>query len=186
MVEFKQLKVTRDGKQLIADVAVKAGQWYDNVYVGGIMIDTMDNYLSAGPSSHSFNFELDTDEKRHRFVLDPSELGISNFDELYFVYAYTKGTPAPDIPCGKDVNMVLTPVYNPYPFYQNLMDYIKQLGASCCVPKGFIDALLKLKGLETACITGNYTDAILYFKKFFSKIKRYAGIRKGGCSCGKL
>lgn len=50
MVEFKELRVTSDGKRLIIDAAVKDLQYYSNVFIDSIIVDTQDTFVPNGPS----------------------------------------------------------------------------------------------------------------------------------------
>ena len=51
MLEFRELNITPDGKHLIIDVAVKEHDYYNNVIIDSIIIDTQDTYVQNGPSS---------------------------------------------------------------------------------------------------------------------------------------
>ena len=112
-----------------------------------------------------------------RDELDANDI---NSMDMLFVYVRTKGTPAPDTPCGLDKETTLGTVVNMLPFYQQGMQYIRELGNTCNTPKGYTDFILKLKALEMSVKTGNYTKAIEYFNSFSSK----AVPQSGGCGCG--
>lgn len=191
MIHFNELKITPDGAHLIIDVSVKNEDYYKNVYLDSIVIDNQDTYVGTGPSSNPvYQYSVPdvmsklTQEyissKHVRLDLTPTDLPL---DGLLFVYVRTKGTPAPDTPCGFDNMTTLGTVTNMYPFYQQAMNYIGELASNCSIPQNFTDYILKLKGLELAVRTGNYPDAIKYFNKFF-KNKSDVVIRKGGCGCG--
>lgn len=186
MVEFRELKITKDSKHLYIDFAVKDGSWYDNVFIGGVMIDKAEYYTTGSPSSHAINIQLDenTNTKRHIFDLSPQDIGETSFNDLYVVYAYTKGLPSLDVPCGKDINMISAAVYNTYPMYQMLMTDVKQMSGNCCIPKQFIDSYLRLRAMETAIETGHYREALWYYNKFTFKGRNKVP-KKGGCGCGK-
>lgn len=187
MLEFRELKITKDSKHLYVDFAVKNGTWYNNVYVGGIMIDKAENFVNGGPSSHAIDISLNSNinEKRHFFDVSPQDIGETSFDGMYFVYAYSKGTPSMDVPCGRDNNIIMLAVYNTYPMYQMLMTEIRDISGTCCIPKDFIDSYLRLRAMETALETGHYRDALWYFNKFAYKGTNNKLLKKGGCGCGK-
>ena len=191
MIHFNELKITPDGAHLIIDISVKNEAYYKNVYLDSIVIDNQDTYVGTGPSSNPVYQYTIPDvvsgltarrsfRKHSRLDLTSIDLPL---DGLLFVYVRTKGTPAPDTPCGEDNVTTLGTVVNVYPFYQQAMNYIGELASNCSVPQNFTDYILKLKGLELAVRTGNYPDAIKYFNKFF-KNKSDVVIRKGGCGCG--
>lgn len=191
MVHFNELRITSDGQHLIIDVSVLSEDYYKNVYIDSIVIDNQDTYVGSGPSSNPvYQYSVPdvmskltkkyVSSKHVRLDLTPTDLPLNG---LLFVYVRTKGTPAADTPCGLDNMTTLGTVTNMYPFYQQAMNYIGELANNCSVPQNFTDYILKMKGLELAMRTGNYTDAIKFYNKFFNG-KENTVVRKGGCSCG--
>ena len=47
---------------------------------------------------------------------------------------------------------------------QKGLEYLKELGNSCTIPKGFIDFILRVKALDMAIETCNYMEAIKYWE----------------------
>lgn len=191
MVHFNELRITSDGQHLIIDVSVLSESYYKNVYIDSIVIDNQDTYVGSGPSSNPvYSYYVPNgvsqltkktySQKHVRLVLTPNDLPLNG---LLFVYVRAKGTPAADTPCGLDNITTLGTVTNMYPFYQQAMNYIGELANNCSVSQNFTDYILKMKGLELAVRTGNYTDAIKFYNKFFNG-KENTVVRKGGCSCG--
>ena len=175
MVHFNELAITPDGKYLIIDVSVLSETYYKDIYIDSVVIDNQNTYLSSGPSSEPVY------SKHLRLVLDRFDL--QDLNNMFFVYVRTKGTPAPETPCGLDNMTTMGTVVNMYPFYQQAMNYIGELADKCGVSPNFTDFILKQKGLEVAIKTGNYPDAIKYYNKFFLG-KGNQIVVKGGCSCG--
>lgn len=191
MVQFNELRITSDGQHLIIDVSVLKDSYYENVYIDSIIIDNQDTYVGSGPSSNPvYQYSVPdvmskltkeyVSSKYVRLDLTPTDLPLNG---LLFIYVRTKGTPAADTPCGLDNMTTLGTVTNMYPFYQQAINYIGELANNCSMPQNFADYILKMKGLELAMRTGNYTDAIKFYNKFFNG-KDNTVIRKGGCSCG--
>lgn len=59
MIEFLELRVTPDGKKLIIDASVKDLQYYNDVYIDAVIIDTQDTYIANGPSTNPvFSYEV--------------------------------------------------------------------------------------------------------------------------------
>ena len=59
MVNFNELRVSPDRKNLIIDVSIKDLSYYENVYIDSIIIDTQDTYIPSGPSnSPIFTYEV--------------------------------------------------------------------------------------------------------------------------------
>lgn len=128
----------------------------------------------------SYCFTYGYEEGRHvRIMLSTKDIPLNN---MLFVYATAKGTPAPDTPCGFDNTIIMQTVVDLYPFYQNTLCFLKELNNSCEVPKGFTDMILRLKALELCIRTGNYPQAIKYWKKFFSNNNRVV-ITTSNCKC---
>lgn len=186
MIHFNQLAIYNN--QLIIDVSVLEDTYYDNVYLDSIIIDNQDSYVSNGPSSNPvYEFTIPDAEskltkttysqKHYRLVLDSSDVNLS---DMLFVYVRTKGTPAADTPCGLDKSSTLGVVADMLPFYQQGMQYTKELGSTCNIPTGFTDYILRLDALKLSVKTGNYTRAIEYFNSFSSNTVP----QNGGCGCG--
>nr|DAI45531.1 MAG TPA: hypothetical protein [Bacteriophage sp.] len=66
---------------------------------------------------------------------------------------------------------------------QKGLGYLKELGNSCVIPKGFIDFILRLKALDMAIETCNYTEAIKYWKMLNRTQIR---ITSNNCGCRGL
>lgn len=86
---------------------------------------------------------------------------------LFFVYVNVRGVPSPDTPCGLDNESTVGVVFNKVDLYRICMEYFRELESTCNIPKGFIDFILRMKGLELSIKTGNYIQAIKYWNKFF-------------------
>ena len=173
MVHFNELTITPDGKYLIIDVSVLSETYYKDVYIDSVVI--------AVPEEISVLTNEPINLKHLHLVLD--KIDLKDLSNMFFVYVRTKGTPAPETPCGLDHITTMGTVVNMYPFYQQAMNYIGEIAQRCSIPANFIDFILKQKGLEVAVKTGNYPDAIKYYNKFFLG-KTGQIVVKGGCSCG--
>lgn len=189
-IHFNELRVTEDGKNLIIDTVIKSEAYYKNIYLDSIAIDDESTYSGnsvLGSTNSIYNQTLEGNKKRYRWVLTPKDLGLKDFNHLMFVYISIKGSLDTSsmelIPCGADEEVTMASVTNLYPFYQQAMQYIKTLGATCEYPKDFVDWLLKLKGLELAIKTGNYQVAIDLFNTGF-KGQHFSSLNRGGCNCG--
>lgn len=194
MIRFNELKISPDSRYLLIDISVLEETYYKGVFIDSIVIDNQDTYVNNGPSSnpvYSYTVIDDTTAlsdkpvgpKYLRLVLDARDLG-GSLDNMFFIYVRAKGTPAADTPCGMDNITTMGTVVNIYPFYQQAMNYIGELADTCLVPQNFIDYILKLKALELAVKTGNYTEAINYYNRFFNNNKENFTM-KGGCGCGR-
>ena len=176
MLQFNELRITADGKHLIIDAQVQDAEYYDDVYLYAIIVDTQKTYSDAGPSSKPlFTFSYE-DRKHVREVIDIDT--ISN--NLFFVYLIASGEPAENTPCGMKNAMVLGVVYDKQPFYKMSMSFLNSL-EGCNPPSELINFILRLKAIELALKTGNYTKAIELWTKFFSKRKQVYMNHSCGC-----
>ena len=191
MIQFNELRITPDEKRLIIDISVPDESYYENVYIEDIIIDNQDTYVENGPSSkpvyqYSVHGRLSVftneqfDSKHARLELTSADLPLNG---LLFVYARAGGVPAPDTPCGMDNLVTMRTVTDLYPLYQQAMSYINELSDTCNIPKELTNYILKLKGLDLAVKTGNYTEAVNYYNKFFNG-KTAIPSKRGGCGCG--
>ena len=201
MVDFNELRVSPDRKNLIIDVSIKDLSYYENVYIDSIIIDTQDTYIPSGPSnSPIFTYEVvsnvtpvyslpdcgcnqvqdyidkencfetsNNEEKRVRLELDNTALDNHLKGNLFFVYVITKGTPSSDTPCNMDNTINLGVTADTYPIYTNMLNSLKEL-ESCETPKLFTDAFLRFKAFELSIKTGQYSQIINYWNKYFKSL----------------
>lgn len=173
MVQFQELKITVDGQTLIVDVAVKDLDYYADIYLDTISIDTQDTYVGSGPSSNTvYKKTLEGDQKSIRLEIPNNEILASLKDNLLFVWVNTRGITKADTPCGMDNCLAVGVVMYPYTLYCNMLKVLQlESKGYCSVPKNFIDFYLKYKGLQLSLLTGSYTNAINYYKDIFKEVK---------------
>lgn len=183
MIKWNELRVTQDGKKLIIDGSIEDLEYYKDVYIDRVLIDTQDTYVPNGPSSNTiFTYAVESNkEKSIRLELDNKALGSNISNTLFFIYIVVNGTPSIDTPCGMDNQITLGIAADLYPFYRNIINYMKEVGDSCNIPTNFINKILQFKALELSIKTGHYTEAIKYWNKFF-KDPKYVTINTE-CRC---
>lgn len=175
MVQFNELRITPDNRELIIDVSVKDLDIYTNVYLDYIMIDNQDTFIEDGPSDNpiytytiedaAYSTSSNGSIKQCRLTLTNSDVNLSS--DLLFIYVVVKGVPAPSTPCNMDNATTMGVVYNLHNIFQSFMPYIREVEKDCNLPKGFINYILRFKALELAFATGNYTLAVKYWNRFF-------------------
>ena len=170
MIVFDELRVTKDAEYLIIDARVRKEDYYKDVYIDKIVIDTEETYSEGGQSSNPvYSYSPEGDNKSIRLILNINELQhlTSLKNHLLFVYAVAKGTPASNTPCGLDnINTLGVTTYMG-DFYNYFMQNIKEVGQSCSVPQNFINALLRWEALNVSIDSGHYTQGIKYFNDWF-------------------
>lgn len=175
MVQFNELRITPDNKELIIDVSVKDLDIYTNVYLDYIMIDNQDTFIEDGPSDNpiytytiedaAYSTSSNSGIKQCRLTLTNRDVNLSS--DLLFIYVVVKGVPAPSTPCNMDNATTMGVVYNLHNIFQSFMPYIREVENDCNLPKGFVNYILRFKALELAFATGNYTLAVKYWNRFF-------------------
>lgn len=187
MVFFKELRVTPDGRTLIIDAAIDNKTFYKHVFIDSIIIDTQGTYVNSGPSArpiYTYTLPTSMEQKEFRLELDITELGVNVNTTMFFVYVKTRGEVAPDVPCGTVKDLIMGTVVNLRPIYRKALQFMKEVGKNCEIPKGFIDLIIKVKALELSIRTGNYVQAIKYWNKFF--LTSIYNNKELDCSCGYL
>lgn len=88
-------------------------------------------------------------------------------DTMFFIWIKTKGIPTPDCPCGTDEEWTLGVCVSMYTIYRRFMCLMRELLKDCEIPKYFIDLYLRWQAVKMCIENGHYTEAILYWKRFF-------------------
>ena len=153
MVKYNELRI--DGSYLYLDIVIEDKPYFNDVTIEGARIDTPLTYGTKEPYHR-------VDESEQTSLISEIYLPAAK-DDLLFITPILQGDPSPDTPCGQDVNKVGV-VYNRKSLMQKGLGYLKELGNSCVVPKGFIDFILRVKALDMAIETCNYTEAIKYWE----------------------
>lgn len=175
MLQFNSLKITQDKKHLIIDVQVQPLDYYENVVIDSIVIDTQNTFTELGPSSKPLMTINCGGVKRYVDYIDIDTIA----DNLFFVYAITSGEPADNTPCGMTDPYVLGVTYDKQPFYIQGMNLFGELNG-CEPARNFIDYILQQQAFNISLETGNYNTAINYWNSFFDK-KETTITSKCGC-----
>ena len=165
MIQFNELRITPNDEKIIIDVEVEGSDYYDNIIIDSIVIDTQDTYVDNGPSVNAI-FSSGINDRSARVVIDTADYPTLK-GKLLFVYIITSGEFSSDTPTEFKNNKVIGTILNTYPIYKKAMYYTKELANTNIVPKGFIDQILKIKALELSLKTGNHQEAIKYWNKLF-------------------
>lgn len=186
MIVINELRISDDNRNLIVDASVDNLCYYNDVGIASVIIDTQHTYSNSHPSNRAvyhvsvedlpdnpencqgvFVEKKEDKIKRIRLVLDKGDLGTGLSDNLFFVYIVANGIPSPSTPCGYDNTYVMGIVWNKRLLYNIGMSYVREMGDTCTVPRGFIDYILRFNAFQLALETGNYPVAIDYWNKFF-------------------
>ena len=129
MIRFNELKI--EDNYIIIDVQIEEDEYFKDMYIDSIVIDTQDTFIANGPSNKAiytktFNSEEDTsyennpcittkmeenvffsNNNRVRIYISAKDLNVDIHKTMFFVYAIAGGTPAADTPCRWDENKAL-------------------------------------------------------------------------------
>ena len=173
MIKFTDLRVHKGHLIITAEVR-EIKNYYDNVYISKIKIDSQDTFITSGPSS-SLIYESQTFEpgtKKVTLDLIPQNFnGNINMNKtMFFVYAEAGGTPDPQTPCGFDESPSIGVTFALCPIYNETMQYVKSIEGTCDIPTGFIDMILQFKAIQYSINSGHFTQAIKYYNKFYKNL----------------
>ena len=175
MLQWNELRITPDKKHLVIDVQVQDLEYYENVVLDTIIIDTQKTFIETGPSNKPL-MTISCDGVKHfREFIDIDTIS----DNLFFVYAISSGDPAENTPCGMSESSILGVTYDKYPFYSRGMKMLSEIDG-CNPPSNFINYILQQKAFDISLSTGNYLRAIDYWNEFFN-VKEFTISQKCGC-----
>lgn len=187
MIQFNELKITKDGLNLIIDVSIEKGDYYEDVFLDSIYIDTEETFTSSGPSDNCIYHKEIKDEntlksanlnpivstlssnyytgiKSYRLILNKQTLGADLKNHVFFVHVTAKGLPKPNTPCGQDKSLVTGTVLYLYPIFKKSLCYMEVLNKCCEVPTDFIHYILQVKSLEYSIKNSNQDLVIKHWK----------------------
>ena len=171
MIKFTELRVQKERLTIVAEVR-EIENYYDNVYIDKIIIDSQDTFNTSGPSANPiYSVTLDGNQKKFSISLSSTQLGGVDINQtMFFVYAVAKGTPAPATPCGYDETNSVGVTFSLCPIYNTTMGYVKQVENTCEIPKDFINLILQLKAIQYSINSGHFTQAVKYYNKFYKNL----------------
>lgn len=168
MIKYNTLKI--EGNNLIIDFEVEDKPYYSNISIEGVRIDTP---LTYGTDTPYYIYDEDdvTRYEAEIFIPDVRK-------ELLIITPQVYVALPPDTPCGADI-IDMAAVYDRNVLLDKGLGYLKELGDTCEISRGFVDFILKRHALDMAIATCNYSMAIKYWK-MLTMIK---GTTIKGCGC---
>lgn len=168
MIKYNTLKI--EGNNLIIDFEVEDKPYYSNISIEGVRVDTP---LTYGTDTPYYIYDEDdvTRYDAEIFIPDVKK-------ELLIITPQVYVSLPPDTPCGADV-IDMAAIYDRNVLLDKGLGYLKELGDTCEISKGFVDFILKRHALDMAIATCNYNMAIKYWK-MLTMIK---GTTIKGCGC---
>lgn len=168
MIKYNILKI--EGNNLIIDFEVEDKPYYSNISIEGVRVDTPLTYGTDKP------YFIQNEDNVTKYKI---EVPISNVKkELLIITPQVHVVLPPDTPCGADV-IDMAAVYDRNVLLDKGLGYLKELGDTCEISKGFVDFILKSYALDMVIDTCNYSMAIKYWKM----LTRIKGTTIKGCGC---
>lgn len=192
MIKFEECSISADGLSLHIRASVIDTTEAKNLYIKKLYIDTENTVLPNTPSNNAYNKDFGVLEEvaflvgeegeastvasnqqtiynmnSINVILKSSDLGIANFnDDIFFVYIELTGSPTSLVESNKYSSTI---VMNLNTVYNKILSHIKELDSNCCIPRMFIDSILRLKALDLSIKTKNNVLTASYWKKLFNK-----------------
>lgn len=81
MIKFNELRITPNNENLIIDVSIEDADYYKNVVLDSIVIDTQDTYVGNGPSSKAVYTYVVSEEEYDSIYSLPENCGCAPVQE---------------------------------------------------------------------------------------------------------
>lgn len=191
MIQFNDLKFLTS-KTLHINAEVIDLEYYNNVYISSIIIDTEDTVQETGPSDEPpFVLTFSNQPRAINTTIDVSSL-VDNGPKMLFVYVQCSGAPTADTPCGLDNEYTMQIVVDYQQIYNAALKHAKCVGkcgcidGACAIDTSFANFALQYFRMEEGIKNGNWSDAYdaycwLIRKKGNLKYKESNSSRR--CSC---
>ena len=168
MIKYNKLQI--DGNKLIIDFEIEDKPYYSNLSIKGVRVDTPLTYGTDTPY-HLCDGDDVTQYTTEIFIPDAKK-------ELLIITPIVHISLPPDTPCGADV-IDMAAIYDRNILIDKGLGYLKELGDTCEISRGFVDFILNRYALDMAIATCNYSTAIKYWK-MLTMVK---GTTLTGCGC---
>lgn len=190
MIIFDQLRISDDGKRMYINAHVNKADYFNNIYIDSIVIQTADKVSETDPglptsdyvyikkaeeNAKELNLVLEASDLSRSWESDPNAIAFCKGDmsnTLFFVYIKCKGTPGSCTPCRLDEETTLGVVFDENVLHQKVMDYTKELVTDCSVPSAFIDFILLWNAFKSAIETEHYIPAIKFYNMMFDEVRK--------------
>lgn len=188
MIIFDQLRISDDGKRLYINAHVNTADYFKDIYIDSIVIQTADKVSETDPglptsdyvyikkaeeNAKELNLVLEASDLSKSWESDPNAIAFGRGDmskTLFFVYIKCKGLPGYCTPCRLDEETTLGVVFDENVLHQKVMDYTQELVEACSVPSEFINFILLWNAFKAAVETEHYIPAIKFFNMLFDEV----------------
>jgi hypothetical protein len=197
MIVFDQLRISDDGMQLYIDLHVSDIDAYNSFYLDTLVIKSSaqvsETTLNSTSGENIYEKTFEGELKEAHLVLTPADFNThytqTSLKDLFFVFVKCKTSGAVNpcfecLPCNMQETEDVGVTFDTGLFYQQVMQYTRELADTCTIPKNFIDLILLWNGFNAAVETEHYLPAIDFYNKMFGKGSIYKGTySQRGCGC---
>ena len=181
MVNISTLYIDREAKAIRLIASVGNESYYNNVYITDVKVDTQDTFTNGTPSSNVVYSRSIDNQKSIDITITYADLGLLNFDNLYFIYVITNDGYAYNTPCGLD-NYITVGAVADFTMYLNAtLGHAGNLKDCCEIPRDFICNILQYAAFKLAVKCGDFKKAIYYYNTYIKPGEKSPS--KSGCGC---
>ena len=188
MVIFKELRITSDGNNLFIDASIAPYDYFQNMYIKSVSIDTEETFLSndkpSGKAVMVYNNPENESIKNINLNLGKDNVKVDSLSgHIFYIYVQIAGVPSVDTPCSMDKEYTIGVALNWFPIYQSSLKILGNIRDNCCsIPKSAINFILRLKSFELLLRTSQYLKANKIYRKWFSDLKISSNIKPCNCN----
>lgn len=189
MVQFNTLEFLTP-KTLHINAEIQDIEYFENVYIDQVVIDTESTVGSTGPSDKPvITYTIEEPVKSINIVLDVSE-AVKERPQMLFVYVRCTGTPSADTPCGLDEEYDMKAVVDYTAIYNYALKLAKVSGGCKCssgdceIDVVFANFALQYFRMEKSLENEDYDTAYEAYCYLINKGKdRRIALKPKGCGC---
>lgn len=189
MVQFNTLEFLTP-KTLHINASIQDIEYFENVYIDKIVIDTESTVGSTGPSDNpALIYTIEEPSKNINLVLDVSNM-VKVRPQMLFVYVHCTGAPSADTPCGLDEEYDMSAVVDYTAIYNYALRLAKTSGGCKCtsgdceIDVVFANFALQYFRMEKSLENEDYDTAYEAYCYLINKGKeKRIAIKPKGCNC---
>lgn len=172
MIKYNKIQI-KDKNSILLDIEVENLPYYSDIKIRKVNIYNAKSYPSRTVIG-GYGIAPQAPAETHLEVTIP----VATTKDLIIIEPVIEGVVSPDTPCGKDeVNLAV--LYDEDYINSLGLGYLRELGDTCNIPRGFIDFILRKHALDMSIATCNYNEAIKYWNMFTIS----NGTTLKGCGC---
>lgn len=148
--------------RLNIEVSIEDNDYFANVFLDKIIVDTQSTYTSSGPSQTPLlNYQIATGQKKFQISFQPTNFNINEFCGTFFiVYITSTGNATTGTPADLIIPIEKVGIYDKYSLFQELKPQFRLFTKTGIIPKKFIDLILLIRYIDYSIIQKQYANII--------------------------